>query len=366
MEKVRFVGMDVHKDTIVIAVADSDGGVPQVVKEIPNDALRVIRELRRLENHGKLRCCYEAGPTGFTLARRLQKEGIECMVVAPSLIPTQAGVRIKTDRRDAEKLARFLRSGDLTPVHVPDASTEAMRDLERARQDARKAERVCRQQLLKFLLRQDRHFAGKTWTKAHFEWLRPQKFEHEAQNRVFVDYLHEVEMAAERVARLSKNIEELVESWALKPLVKALQSMRGIRLLTSVTIVAEIGNFARFSRPSQLMAFLGLIPSEHSSGQSIRKGGITRTGNKHVRTALVEAAWSYRFRPAKSRELKKRSEGVSKEVCDIAWKAQARLHSRYIRLTIRGKNKQRTVTAIAREMAGFIWDIARQPNLLQP
>ena len=325
---------------------------------------RVVKKLRGLGKKGPLRCCYEAGPTGFTLARRLCEEGIDCMVVAPSLIPRQPGVQIKTDRRDAEKLARFLRSGDLTAVHVPDAATEAMRDLERARQDARNAERVSRHQLSKFLLRHDRRYMGGSWTEAHLGWIRAQQFEHEAHNRVLVDYVHAVEQGAERVARLSQDIAELVESWSLKPLVKALQAMKGIRLLTAVTIVAEIGDFSRFARPAQLMSYLGLVPSEHSSGQSVRRGGITRSGNKHARTALVESAWSYRFKPARSAELRRRSAGVSAEVRAIAWKAQARLHGRYVRLMARGKNKQRTVTAVARELAAFIWDIARQPNLL--
>lgn len=364
MGNVRFVGMDVHKESIVMAVAEGDRTAPQVVREIPNDIGRVVKELRGLGKKGPLRCCYEAGPTGFTLARRLSEEGIDCIVVAPSLIPRQPGVQVKTDRRDAEKLARFLRSGDLTPVHVPDAATEAMRDLERARQDARNAERVSRHQLSKFLLRHDRRYTGGSWTDAHRAWIRAQQFEHEAHHRVLVDYVHAVEQGAERVAKLSQDIAELVESWSLKPLVKALQAMKGIRLLTAVTIVAEIGDFSRFARPAQLMSYLGLVPSEHSSGQSVRRGGITRSGNKHARTALVESAWSYRFKPARSAELRRRSAGVSAEVRAIAWKAQARLHGRYVRLLARGKNKQRTVTAVARELAAFIWDIARQPNLL--
>ena len=365
MKQIRsFVGLDVHKESIAIAIADRDGLAPQLVREIPHELRRLMKELRRLEKTGALRCCYEAGPTGFTLARRLKEAGIECIVVAPSLIPKQAGVRIKTDARDAVKIARFLRSGDLTAVHIPDEATEAMRDLERARQDARKAERAARHQLSKFLLRHDRRYPATTWTEAHMTWIRAQKFEHEAHNRVLVDYVHAVEQGAARIGQLSKDIAELVEQWSQKPLVQALQAMRGIRLLTAVTLVAEIGDFSRFARPSQLMAYLGLVPSEHSSGESVRRGGITRTGNKHARTALIESAWSYRFRPARSAEVRRRSTGVSPEVCAIAWKAQARLHGRYVRLMARGKNKQRTVTAVARELAAFVWDIARQPRLL--
>ncbi|GAC1601430.1 MAG: IS110 family transposase [Polyangiales bacterium] len=364
MEKVRFVGLDVHKESIAIAVADEGIPAPHVVGEIPNELGRLLKELRRLQKAGALRCCYEAGPTGFILARELEARGIACMVVAPSLIPKQVGSRVKTDTRDAVKLARFLRSGDLTAVHVPSAATEAMRDLERSRQDAKKAERVSRHQLAKFLLRQGRRYEGKTWNEAHRLWIRAQKFDHEAHNRVLVDYVHAVEDAGARVERLTKDITELVESWSHKPLVKALQALRGIRLLSAVTIVAELDELSRFARPSQLMSYVGLVPSEHSSGESVRRGSITRTGNKNVRTALVESAWAYRFRPAKGPDLRRRSEGVSPEVCAIAWKAQARLHGRYTRLMARGKNKQRVVTAVARELVAFIWDIARQPRLL--
>jgi transposase len=366
MKKVRFVGLDVHKDTIAIAVADSDGSPPALIAEIPNEVGKLVSTLKRLAKDGSLRCCYEAGPTGFVLARVLMDKKIDCVVVAPSLIPKQAGSKIKTDARDAQKLARFLRSGDLTPVHVPEAETEAMRDLERSRQDARAAERTARHQLSKFLLRQGRRYDKRaTWTEAHLTWIRAQKFDFEAHNRVLVDYVHAVEEGAARVVRLSKDIAELVESWSLKPLVQAFQAMRGIRLLSAVTLVAEIGNFARFARPAQLMAYLGLVPSEHSSGGSTRRGAITRTGNKHARTALVESSWSYRFQPARGADLRRRSVDVAPEVCAIAWKAQKRLHGKYMRLTARGKNKQRIVTAIAREMAGFLWAIAREPVLLR-
>ncbi len=364
MEKVRFVGLDVHKDTIAIAVADADGSPPETVATVPNQLAAVLSALRCLARGAKIRCCYEAGPTGFTLARALLEKQIDCMVVAPSLVPKQAGDKVKTDARDAKKLARFLRSGDLTAVHIPDAATEAMRDLERARQDARAAERTARHQLSKFLLRHGRHYDKKTWTEDHLTWIRTQKFEFEAHNRVLVDYVHAVDAAAARVAQLSKDIGELVESWSLKPLVQAFQALKGVRLLSAVTLAAEIGDFARFSRPSQLMAYLGLVPSEHSSGSSVRRGAITRTGNKHARTALVESSWSYRFRPANSPALRRRSLGVSAEVRAIAWKAQHRLHDKYVRLSGRGKNRQRIVVAVARELVGFLWDIARQPALI--
>jgi hypothetical protein len=219
MQKVRFVGLDVHKESIAIAVADSDGSAPQDVATIPNDTALVLKRLRKLQSGGTLKCCYEAGPTGFILQRALVAAGIECVVVAPSLVPKMASDRVKTDRRDALKLSRFLRSGDLTEVHVPDAATEAMRDLERCRDDAKRAERTVRHQLSKFLLRHGRKYDGKTaWTGKHLDWVRSQVFEHEAHNRVLVDSVHAVESATARVEQLTKDIVELIESWSLRPL----------------------------------------------------------------------------------------------------------------------------------------------------
>jgi len=365
MQKVRFVGLDVHKESIAIAVADGDGSAPQDVATIPNEATALLKRLRKLGDGAKVRCCYEAGPTGFVLQRVLSAAGIECIVVAPSLVPRTAGDRIKTDRRDAVKLARFLRSGDLTAVHVPDAATEAMRDLERSRDDAKRAERNARHQLSKFLLRHGRIYGGKTaWTGMHLDWIRSQVFDHEAHNRVLVDSIQAVENATARVDRLTKDIVELVESWSLRPLVKALQALRGVQLVTAVILAAELGDFARFASAPALMAYLGLVPSEHSSGEAKKRGRITRTGNGHVRRILVESAWSYRFRPSMSRAIRQRNEGVAPAVQAIAWKAQQRLNGRYKKLLGRGKNKQQTVTALARELAGFVWSIAQQPQLL--
>ena len=365
MGKVRFVGLDVHKESIVIAVADGDGSAPENVATIPNDTTLLIKRLKKLGHGVTIRCCYEAGPTGYVLYRALRAAGIDCVVIAPSLVPKTAGDRVKTDRRDAVKLARFLRSGDLTEVHVPEAATEAMRDLERSRDDAKKSERVSRHQLSKFMLRYGRRYEGKTaWTGTHLDWIRKQVFDHEAQNRVLVDYVQAVETATARVARLTKDIVELVESWSLQPLVKALQALRGVQVITAVILAAELGDFARFASAPALMAYLGLVPSEHSSGETKKRGRITRTGNGHVRRILVESAWSYRYRPAMSREIRKRNEGVAPAVQAIAWKAQQRLNGRYKKLLGRGKNKQQTVTALARELAGFVWSIARQPTLL--
>lgn len=362
MEKVRFVGLDVHSQSIAIAVGESDGGMPEDLATIPNDTALLLKRLRKL---GPLKCCYEAGPTGFGLYRDLRAAGVDCVVVAPSLVPVQSGDRVKTDRRDAIKLARFLRSGDLTPIYVPDQGTEAMRDLERSRDDAKKAERVARQQLGKFLLRQGRRYEGKsTWTTEHLRWVRTQQFEHEAQQRVLVDYLKTVEDASTRVAQLTKDIAELIDSWSLAPLVKALQAFRGIQLVNATIIAAELGDLTRFKSAPELMGYLGLVPSEHSSGESKRRGRITRTGNGHVRRALVEAAWAYRYRPSMSFEIRKRNEGVAPGVKKIAWKAQHRLHGRYQKLMSRGKTKQKTIVAVARELAGFLWSLGRQEQLL--
>lgn len=365
MQDLRFVGLDVHKESITIAVAEDSGGDPHVVATIPHDTKILLKHLRRVIGTGTIRCCYEAGPTGFTLCRALRREGIECEVIAPSLTPKQPGDRIKTDRRDAERLARFLRSGDLTAVHVPDATTEAMRDLERAREDAKNAQGVARRQLQKFLLRHGHRFDGKTsWTTRHMDWIRSRVFEHEAHNRVLADYVQAVDSASARMERLTKDIAALVESWSMKPLVMALQALRGVQLLTAVILVAEIGDYQRFATAKAFMAYVGLVPSEFSSGESQRRGRITRAGNRHVRTTLIESAWNNRFRPQVGRNLSKRHAGVAPGVCAIAVKAQHRLYCRHQKLTARGKNSKKTVTAMARELAGFVWAIARERELL--
>ena len=362
MKTLRFIGLDVHKDSIAMAVAEGDGSVPALAGVIPNDTRVLVQRLRKLGRGGSLRCCYEAGPTGYGLQRDLTAAGIDCIVVAPSLIPVQPSNRVKTDRRDALKLARFLRSGDLTAVTVPDVTTEAMRDLERAREDAMKAQTTARHQLGKFLLRHGRSYAGKTrWGTMHLRWVEAQHFEHEAQRRVLAIYLHTVYECSKRVAQLTADIGELATSaWQLAPLVKSLQALRGVRLVNAVTIAAELGDLARFPKPTQLMAYVGLVPTEHSSGESKRRGHITKAGNSHVRRALIEAAWGYRFSAALSNEIRERNEDVAPPIRAIAWKAQQRLCRRYRRMTQRGVCKQKTVTAVARELCGFIWAIGQQ------
>ena len=304
---IQFVGLDVHRDSIAIAVAVRDGKPAASLGSVPNDVPGLIRRLLRLGPAGSLRCCYEAGPTGFGLARRLHAAGIACEVIAPSLVPVQPGARVKTDRRDAQKLAQYLRSGDLTPVHVLDPATEAIRDLERARDDAKRAERAARHQLSKFLLRHGRWFEGRsTWGPAHQAWLAKQQFDNKAQQDVMNDYREAVEMATARVGRLTGR----VAAWEKAPLVTALQALRGVDLVSAATLVAEVGDFRRFASASELMSFVGLVPSEHSSGGSRRQGRITRTGNGHVRRILVESTWHYRRQPRMSQAIRAERAGV--------------------------------------------------------
>jgi transposase len=364
---VIYVGMDVHKDSIVIAIAREGREAAETWKTIPNDGVQLRKVLKMLSKNGEsLKVCYEAGPTGFGLYRYLQKAGIDCLVVAPSLVPSKAGDRVKTDRRDARKLAHFLRSGDLTQVYVPDEAVEAIRDLERARDDAKCAERVARHQLSKFLLRHDRHWEYTNWTVKHRDWIRAQKFAYPAQQRVLEDYLKAVEDLAERVGRLTESLGELVEETVLAPLVKAFQAFRGISMVSAVTIAAETGgDLKRFATAGQFMAYVGLVPSEDSTGKRRRQGAITRCGNKHLRRILVEAALHYRHPPTMSRELRRRNEGVATGVRRIAWEAQKRLNKRMYHLLQAGKSMQKTAIAMARELAGFIWAVGQETTLLE-
>jgi transposase len=361
----RFVGLDVHKDTIAIAVAAPGQADAKILATLPHDFASLSKSLARLGPADSLSCCYEAGPTGFGLARQLEAAGYHCLVIAPSLVPVKAGCRIKTDRRDAAKLAHFLRSGDLVKIHIPDEATEAIRDLARSRDAAKRAERVARQQLSKFLLRHGRVYSGKTsWNEPHRGWMAKQEFTQPAQKRVLADGLAAVEQATARVRRLTNDLGELSASWSLAPLVVALQAMRGIEMVSAVTIVSEIGDFGRFATAGDLMGFVGLIPSEHTTGNSRRQGPITKTGNQHVRRILVESAWHYRRLPRMSKAIRARNELVSSGVREIAWKAQMRLSKRMSKLLGRGKPPGQVVIAVARELAGFVWAIARQEVLL--
>jgi transposase len=366
MNTLRYVGLDVHKDSIVLAVADSGAGEAKVLAKLPNDTIKLLKQLKKLSpDISMLRVCYEAGPTGYGLCRRLRKDGIQCIVVAPSLVPQMSGLRIKTDRRDSKKLAHFLRSGDLTEVWVPDEQTEALRDLERARDDAKNAERRARHQLSKLLLRNDRIYRdGKEWTAKHMRWIRQQKFDDACRQCVLDDNIKAVDDATVRVKDLMKNIEKFVEGHALRPLVKALMAFRGIDTLSATVIAAEIGDLRRFRTASQFMAFLGLVPSERSSGGSVKRGSVTKTGNGHARRILVEAAQHYRHRPVHSQALRKRQKGVSQEVIQISWAAQQRLCSRLTHFTNSGKPRNKAIVALARELAGFIWSVGQLPELL--
>ena len=363
MTKIRFIGLDVHAETIAVAIAEP-GGEVRSIGTIPNRLESIRKMIAKLGPVNQLRSCYEAGPTGYVLYWQLTTLGVECQVIAPTLVPTKAGDRIKTDRRDAEKLARCYRAGDLTAVWVPDAAHEALRDLVRAREAGKKDQLRARHRLSKFLLRHGhRQPTGmKPWTKKHLEWVKSQvHFDQPALEAAFGDYFHEVEHAAARIERLEKALNEAVRQAPaqIRAVIEALQALRGVAQLTATTIVSEIGSFSRFE-PRKLMGYSGLVASEHSSGNRVRRGSITKTGNAHLRRVIVEAAWAYQRRPwiggyllRRQRDLK-----LSAEVKEIAWNAQHRLHKRYSKLTAGGKNKNQTVTAVGRELLGFIWDIA--------
>jgi transposase len=359
----KFVGMDVHQKSISIAIAD-DGpeGEVRLYGRINNIAEAIDKIIRKLVSTGaELHFVYEAGPCGFGLYRHLTGNGFTCIVAAPSMIPKKSGVRIKNDKRDALDLARLLRAGELTPIYVPDTEDEAIRDVTRARNDAKIAERKAKQRLHSFLLRNECIYPGKTkWIKSHFIWLAQLKMNHPAQQIAFQEYIDAVKECSERVARLDEQIAKAADEWRWGPTVKALQALRGVSLLTAVNMVAEIGDFNRFHNPKELMAYLGLVPSEHSSGERIRRGGITKTGNSHARRICVESAWAYRYRARITQLQLKRHEGLPRDILQIAWKAQLRLCTRFRRLRARGKATQVVVVAIARELVAFMWDIARR------
>jgi len=359
----RHVGFDVDSEKIAVAVAEV-GGEVRSVGVIPHREESVRRLVKKLGPPSRLRVCYEAGPHGYGLYWLLSGMGVHCDVVAPTLVPVKSGDRVKTNRRDALKLARCYRSGDLTPVWVPDAETEALRDLVRAREAAKKDQLRAKHRLGKFLLRRGvRAAAGiRNWTRKHLLWVKTLRFERAAQEAAYLDYVHEVEHAAERVARLERAIDQVIEALpeTMKALVAGLQALRGIKKVSAVTIVAEVGPLSRFRRPKQLMGYGGMVSSEDSTGDSVRRGAITKTGNAHLRRIAGEAAWAYQYRPAMSPEMKKRQEGLSEEVKEITWKAQHRLCTRYRRLMAKGKLRQKVTTAIGRELLGFIWAVGMQ------
>ena len=361
MEHTRFIGLDIHKERISVAVAQSGrSGAVEYLGEIINEPGAISKLCDRLRRPGKLLVfCYEAGPCGYGVHRQLTSLGHRCDVVAPSLIPTKAGDRVKTNRRDATMLARLHRAGELTPVWVPDADHEAMRDLIRLRSVVRQIVTRARQHLQGFLLRHGRkHGGGTAWRMAYRRWLSTLAFDPPAQQIALQDYVDAVTDAEGRLKRVEEQIFSLLPDWTLRPVVDGLQAMRGIALINAVVLVTEVGDFKRFSNPRQLMAYFGLVPGERSSGASVRRGAITKTGNAHARRALAEGAWAYRMKARIGRHKVDLIEALPKVVCDIGWKAQLRLCARYRRLSARGKTANVVNVAIAREMVGFIWSIA--------
>jgi transposase len=360
-EKLRFLGLDVHAETIAVAVAEPEGEV-RSLGTIANreDAIRKL--IRKLGPAEQLRACYEAGPTGFVLYWQLTQLGVECAVVAPTLVPKKAGDRVKTERRDALKLARSHRSNDLTAIWVPDEGSEALRDLVRAREAAKQDQLRARHRLTKFLLRTGRRppLGLKAWTEKYVEWIQQIHYTHPAREATLLDCLNEVQHMAERVKRLEQSILELV-NLALAPVqavIQGLQALRGVAHISAVTIAAELGNISsRFESARKLMGYSGVFPSEDSSGQRIRRGSITKSGNAHLRRIVVESAWSYRHRPSIGARLRKRQEGVPAQITEIARKAQNRLHKRYMKLMAAGKDQRKVMTAVGRELMGFIWAI---------
>jgi transposase len=356
-----FVGLDVHKGSIAVAVADCGRDAPRFIGTTGPQLAQLLKTLSHLGQPQQTLIAYEAGPCGYGLARQLCARGYRCQVIAVAKTPRKPGERVKTDRRDALMLARYLRAAELTPVVIPDARDEAIRDLSRAREDAVRARLKARQQLKAMLLRHGRRYAGKSsWTAAHERYLAELSFEHPAQDIAYAEYRSAVREAHDRAERITAALREQVITWRWQEVVRALMALRGVDFVAAVTLIAELGDLQRFEHPKRLMSYLGLVPSEYSTGESRVQGKITKTGNGHVRRILIESAWSYRLPARMSRELLVRNEGQPKAVRDTAWRAQLRLCSRFRRLQARGVHHNKTCTAIARELAGFIWDIARQ------
>ena len=357
-----FIGIDTSKLRNAVAIAEGGrGGEVRYLGEIDTSDAATRKLVAKLAGqYRRLTFCYEAGPTGYGLYRLIGSLGHDCMVVAPALIPKELGDRVKTNRRDAENLARLLRAGELTPVWVPDERHEAMRDLSRAREAAMDDLKRKRQQISSLLLRLGMHYPGKTtWGKAHRNWLRSQKIAHREQRIVFEESLGAESQAQERANRLEAAIRVAVPEWSLAEAVMALQALRGIDLIAAVTVLAEIGDVSRFASPRELMGYLGLVPSERSTGDSAKRGSITKAGNRRVRRILIEASWSYRHPPRIGREKQAKVDAAPKAVAEIAWKAQTRLSARYRALSKKGKRPTIAVTAVARELCGFIWAIDR-------
>lgn len=358
----KFVGLDVAKDTIAIGIAETGREAPRFYGVIPNTPEAIRKTILRLSEGAQLEVCYEAGPTGYGIYRQLTVMGIPCLVAAPSLIPSRPGDKVKTDKRDALRLAQLLRSGELTAARVPTEEDEALRDLVRAREDAKEDQHRARQRILKFLLRHGRYAPQgvRNWTTKHRNWLDRLQFDKQAERLVFQEYLHALDEIEARLKKLETEIHVQATESEHAPVIQALQTLRGVAEITATTLVAEIGDFSRFANPKQLMAYAGLVPKEYSTGKSRWQGGITKTGNAHVRWMMTEAAWSYRYKPAIKGDIRRRQEGQSLQVQAIAWKAQDRLHRKYVRLVSKGKSPSVAAAAVARELLGFVWAIACQ------
>jgi transposase len=360
-----FIGLDVHNDSIAVSLAPSHSTEVRrygILGGQHDDVLKLLKKLSAAHPGLALKCCYEAGPRGYPLCRFVRQHGAECIIVSPSKVPRQPGDRVKTDRRDADQLARLFRAGELTGIYVPDPQDEAVRDLIRARYQVQKQQHRARQQLKMFLLRQNIRYAGtKPWTAAHLGFLATVKLPFGEQQFVFQEMVHVISEAGQRLARYEKQIECVVEGWRWQPVVKALMSLRGVALLTAATLVAELGDLNRFASAPQLMSYLGLVPGEHSSGSDRQQGGITKMGNGIARKAMIEAAWNNSRAPRISRTVLARQEGLPPAVTQAAWNAQIRLHQRYKHLTGVGRKKsQVAAAALGRELSGFVWAIGRR------
>jgi transposase len=361
---VLFIGLDVHTDSIAVSLAPSAATEVRrygLIGGRHDDVLRLGKKLQAAHPDTELRFCYEAGPHGYPLGRCLQTHGYECILVAPSKVPRQPGERVKTNRRDADQLARLYRAGELTAIYVPEAQDEAVRDLIRARYQVQKQQHRARQQLKMFLLRHNFRYAGtKAWTAAHLRYLATVKLPFPEQQFVFQEMVNVISEAGQRLERYDTQLPRVVAGWRWTPVVNALMSLRGVALLTAATLVAELGDLHRFATARQLMGYLGLVPSEDSTGDQRRQGGITKMGNGIVRRALIEAAWNYRAPARISRDLLKRQEGLSRQIQDLSWAAQTRLHHRYQQLTrVRHKKSQVAAAALGRELSGFVWAIGQ-------
>lgn len=364
MKKELYLGLDVHQEWILSAKAEPGRGPASDMGAISADLHAVEKWVARLRKTDgpkvQLRACYEAGPSGFGLARRLEQLGVKCEVVAPSLTPTRAGDRIKTDKRDARKLARLLRAGELTAIYIPEPTDEAIRDLCRARTDAVDDRRRSRHRLKGFLLRHGYRYQGKSaWTQAHLRYLRELVLPHPAMKAILEEYLSAITAATERIVRCEEAMGDLLGGWRLEPAVRALMAMKGFRTVAAMILISELGEVHRFGHPRQVMAYLGLIPTEKTSSDKRRQGAITKCGNAHARWLLVECAQHYARPPKVSKELSQRQEGQFAVVRAISWKAQNRLHHRYVRLAARRLPRNKAIVAIARELCGFIWELLR-------